>query len=143
MLYVMWYPQFKTVVLTSMFISVLFLTGCGKQDDMTTDDQTTAPAMEQTVQPDTTSNTDTQSDADTNTTPAATTTTESTWTTSTTTTPTSNTDSTLSSTFQSYKTPAGEEEVKVTATVDAKGIVKKVDLAFVTNASMSKKYQGC
>lgn len=138
----MWYPQFKTVVLTSMFISVLFLTGCGKQDEtkaLTNDANT--PAMEQTTQP---TNDDDKDDSDDKnwpdsapaTTPGATTT---------------NPDTTVAtdtadwraygSTFQSYRTPAGDEEVKVVATIDGQGIVKKVDLEFVTHAPKSKVFQ--
>ncbi len=129
----MWYPQFKTVVLTSMFISVLFLTGCGKQADTEAVTETTTPSIEQTAEP----TTDTTNGADTTpaTTPAATTTNTET---------TTETDAwrAYSSTFQAYKTPAGNEEVKVTATIDGEGIVKKVELAFVTNAPKSKTYQG-
>lgn len=128
----MWYPQFKTVVLTSMFISVLFLAGCGTKNETTTiTEQPTTPAIEETTQP--TTDESTGADQQTGTTPAATTT------------PSDSTSTTTakaySSTFQSYKTPAGNEEVKVTANIDDKGIVTDVNLEFVANAPMSKKFQ--
>lgn len=137
----MWYPQFKTVVLTSMFISVLFLTGCGKQEETkAVTSESPTPAMEQTTQPanDGENNDDTSDengpDRTPTTTPGATTNTPDT-------SVSSDAWKSYGSTFQTYKTPAGDEEVKVTATIDGQGIVKKVELAYVTHAPKSKTYQ--
>lgn len=127
----MWYPQFKTVVLTSMFISVLFLTGCGKQEE--TKAITETSAMEQSAQP-----TSEEKNIVVDEPAQATTTTEST---DNTTSTTVDAWKTYWSTFQTYKTPAGDEEVKVVATIDGQGIVKKVDLEFVTHAPKSKVFQ--
>lgn len=124
-----------------MFISVLFLTGCGKQEETkAVTNDTNTPAMEQTTQP--TNDDDDKDDNDdknwADSTPATTP-----WAT------TTNPDTTVASdawrsygsTFQSYKTPAGEEEVKVVATIDGQWVVKKVDLEFVTHAPKSKVFQ--
>lgn len=123
----------KTVAITAMFISVLFLTGCGRKD--TTPATTNTPTQESTAAP----QNDTQSDEPA-TTPAATTDSPQQPSDTQTSTTTSTTTS-LTSDFQTYGTPAGEEEVKVTASVDAKGIVQAVQVAYVTHAPKSKMYQ--
>jgi hypothetical protein len=136
-----------------MFISVLFLTGCGRQEESKAVNNQ-SPTEQSTQTTTNSTDTDDKKDADdmddkekSNRTPStAPTTTPA----STTTSPTkpvdtkpqvTTTDKSYNSTFQSYKTPAGDEQVQVTATVDSKGIVKKVALAYVTNAPKSKMYQ--
>ena len=138
----MWYPQFKTVVLTSMFISVLFLTGCGKQDETKAiTEESKTPAMEQTAQPSSDDDDNKDDSDDKNWADSAPTTTPGATTTNPDTSVASDEGRAYGSTFQTYKTPAGEEEVKVTTTIDGKGVVTKVDLEFVTHAPKSKVFQ--
>ena len=143
------YPQFKTVVLTSMFISVLFLTGCGrKEETKAVTEETNTPTIEQTTETPKDESADTSkvdeddakgsesTDQETLPTPAATTTP-----TDTTTATTQDEGRTYGSTYHSYATPVGSEEVQVVATIDGQWIVKKVALTFTANAPKSKTYQ--
>lgn len=133
--------QLKTVAITAMFISVLFLTGCGRKAETTENTQTPVQQESQTTE---------QTQATANENPSTSETQPADW--QQTTTPpagdapvASDTQAIatrkISSTFQSYGTPAGEEEVKVTVAIDGDNIVRGVELDFVTRAPKSEMYQ--
>lgn len=135
--------QLKTVAITAMFISVLFLTWCGRKAETT--DNTQAPVQQesQTTEPTQAGANDDTSDTTTEETQPADgqqTTTPSSDAPVANDTPAVSTRK-ISSTFQTYATPAGDEEVKVTVALDGNNVVKSLELDFVTHAPKSKMYQ--